>query len=357
MASHALEPGQRTSNAALSAESPATATVIVPVRPVAILLSITLFAIAGTVTRVGLIALHTYTDAPLPAGLYPQAVGCLLLGVFNGWKTRLLLCSSTLFVGLGVGLCGSITTFSSWMLWSYQAFFDWPRATRGAFYDVLAGIGILCAHLLVASAAYQLGTVWSRMFDSDHAWTAPTDASGKRVVVMLRTERGITGYTSYSAIDIALMVAGALALVGFILCAVFASNGRDYTVSGAFGPPGALLRYYLSPLNGKRRSFPIGTFTANMLGTLTLAALFSVGHVGLDPSRTACMFLAALSDGFCGCLTTVSTFIAELHTLRPSHAHLYAAISAATGLAIMISGPGTLYWAVGPLQSTCVPPA
>jgi CrcB protein len=41
-------------------------------------------------------------------------------------------------------------------------------------------------------------------------------------------------------------------------------------------------------------------------------------------------------DGFCGALTTVSTFVAELNGLRRMHAWMYGAASVVGGLAVML---------------------
>jgi len=77
-----------------------------------------------------------------------------------------------------------------------------------------------------------------------------------------------------------------------------------------FAFPGALSRYALSTLlNTRNPRFPFGTFTANMFGTALLAAF----HV-LTPFSPDIM--QGLSDGYCGCLTTISTFAAELVALE-----------------------------------------
>ena len=82
-----------------------------------------------------------------------------------------------------------------------------------------------------------------------------------------------------------------------------------------FAPVGCLLRFYASlKLNGLVPSFPLGTFTVNMLGTAIEGMCFDIQHVGvgvmgrMGGGIVGCQVLNGVMDGFCGCLTTVSTW-------------------------------------------------
>jgi CrcB protein len=76
-------------------------------------------------------------------------------------------------------------------------------------------------------------------------------------------------------------------------------------VGGAFG---AVLRYVLDAKVKERfgKAFPWGTLTVNLLGAGLLGALHGAG-VGIGPD-------ALIGTGFCGALTTFSTF--ELETVH-----------------------------------------
>jgi fluoride ion exporter CrcB/FEX len=53
-------------------------------------------------------------------------------------------------------------------------------------------------------------------------------------------------------------------------------------------------------------------------------------------------------DGFCGCLTTVSTWVAELVGMkrkREAYAYALASVSVALGLCVVIMG--SVRWSVG----------
>lgn len=136
------------------------------------------------------------------------------------------------------------------------------------------------------------------------------------------------------------------------------------TVSGAvfaivFAPMGTIVRYWLSvQLNRCIKSFPIGTFSANMLGTALLAMAYDLQHTNLQGnivggSLIGCQVLAGITEGFCGCLTTVSTWVAELKSLRKRHAYLYGVTSIAIGFSLMIVIVGALQWTSGLRVPVC----
>ena len=119
---------------------------------------------------------------------------------------------------------------------------------------------------------------------------------------------------------------------------------HEATAALLFSFPGTLSRYLLSIfLNPRLKLFPLGTFTANMVGTAllgTFQVLRSIQHPG-PLSVNACDVLQGLADGYCGCLTTVSTFAAEVDALPPRQAWLYALLSWLVGqiLLAIILGP------------------
>jgi len=82
----------------------------------------------------------------------------------------------------------------------------------------------------------------------------------------------------------------------------------------AYAPLGALLRWYLSLYNASAQkacfALPVFTLVANTLGCACNA--FSALMAPQEPSPIGHIAIAAISTGFAGCLSTVSTLISEL---------------------------------------------
>lgn len=118
-----------------------------------------------------------------------------------------------------------------------------------------------------------------------------------------------------------------------------------------FSPPATWFRFYLSKLNPKHPKFPIGTFLANQIGTAILATSIALQYSG-GRSLLSCQALQGIDDGFCGCLTTVSTFILEIRKLERKHSYMYVGISWLMGQALMLVILGSVDFSRGGLDAT-----
>eukprot|EP00884_Botryococcus_braunii_P010563 jgi/Botrbrau1/19508/Bobra.0035s0009.2 len=126
------------------------------------------------------------------------------------------------------------------------------------------------------------------------------------------------------------------------------ATARWWWVAVLFGPLGCTGRWLLAPLNYRLPLpwdwYPVGTFAANVLACTVNyclgAALVKQGGGGMP------LFVPAVQKGFCGALSTVSTFMAEIRGqsrfipqfFRP---YIYAAVTIAVSvvLGIVIYGP------------------
>lgn len=120
-----------------------------------------------------------------------------------------------------------------------------------------------------------------------------------------------------------------------------------------FSPLGCLGRFYASLyLNGKIASFPLGTFAVNIFGTAIIGMSYDLQHVPLG-GVVGCQVLQGIEDGFCGCLTTVSTWVSELSSLRRRNAYRYGAVSVIVALCFLIVIMGSMQWTRGFSELQC----
>jgi len=117
-------------------------------------------------------------------------------------------------------------------------------------------------------------------------------------------------------------------------------------------PPGTILRFALSKLNPRRSfvdRFPIGTFLANMVATLVIAGTYAAQRTGSSLGNTLrCDALYAVQQGFCGCLSTVSTFVVETRSIpRKRWKWFYVGVSVVLGQVFVLAIVGGVGWTEG----------
>jgi CrcB protein len=112
---------------------------------------------------------------------------------------------------------------------------------------------------------------------------------------------------------------------------------------------GALLRYWLgSELNGAFPAIPPGTLAANLIGAYVIGLAVGVfaSWAALAPE-----WRLFLITGFCGGLTTFSTFSAEIVTLlqqgRPLLAGTAIGVHVVGSVLMTFAGIGTVAWLRG----------
>ncbi|KAI9310487.1 CrcB-like protein-domain-containing protein, partial [Dichotomocladium elegans] len=290
------------------------------------------FAIAGTLIRIGLGRLETFDGAPVFSLVYAQWIGCFVMGMAAEKKQWLLDISPVLQIGIATGLCGSITTFSSWQLDIFEAFANYDQAPHTTGKNVLGAISVFLVTLAMALNGLVFGRHVARMLYRKIV------SRGYSIKYMGRT-------------DWIVLLFGLVAWAGVAVAAGLAPSQRELALACVFGPAGALLRWHWASWNVLSPRFPWGTWVANMVGTLVLAILSLLGS-GVAMPWIACQVLQGLADGFCGCLTTISTFMASLTNLRLRHAYFYGVISVVLGQCLMFLVFGTFIW-TRDLNSTC----
>ena len=352
---------------------------------------LTLFSLLGTLARLGLAALTTYPLSPVPSPmLWPNAAGSFIIG-FLAADTRLFSPhprrrhhsppapepappepipvthrdkkTVPLYVGLATGFCGSFTSFSTFQRDVFLALTDAappiPGAARSPGQSFLALLASLILTPAVCMATLQVGAHLAGAM-KPRTPTVPADKMRR--------------YGDKAAVPVA-----ALCWLGVVFMAIWppdrpggpeaaedsmwaAENWRGQVLFAlVLAPPGCLLRWYASlHLNGRLEPFPLGTFAVNIGGTLLEAMLWDLQHSPLPAAgalvgggRTGCQVLQGAMDGFCGCLTTVSTWVAELKGLGRRKGYVYGAASLAAGLVATVVVMGSLKWTLGFAETAC----
>ena len=112
------------------------------------------------------------------------------------------------------------------------------------------------------------------------------------------------------------------------------------------GALGAIVRYYFYKFLPKPYGFPLATFTVNMVASFILGFL-----IGLFEIREGLpgYYKLALATGFCGALSTFSTFVADDYILITKEldwgiAALYTGLSVVLGILLVGAGEKFAYY-------------
>ncbi|RUP31129.1 P-loop containing nucleoside triphosphate hydrolase protein [Jimgerdemannia flammicorona] len=332
------------------------------------------FSIIGVLVRLGVVQLETFAGSPVFPLVYAQY--------------------HPLYIGLTTGLCGSITTFSSWELGMFQALSNFSGENYALWYNVR---NKLLSYQILAGLTHNLVTISlsiTGLSFGDHLafvlW--PENNAISHPVVLKLIPRGYFDIR-LDWKDVVIIVAGALVWGIPIVIAATLETQRRVLLAAVFAPvgedhnsQGTLLRWHLSRYNTLYPTFPLGTFLANQLGTVVLAVLVLI-KTGVTSDYVSCEVIQGLADGFCGecftawldrnrkymenllshslfssghivplyfagCLTTISTFTVEITTLRRRNAYKYAAASIVIGQLPMYLILGTWVWTRG-IDQTC----
>ncbi|OAA60510.1 Camphor resistance CrcB protein [Niveomyces insectorum RCEF 264] len=331
-----------------------------------------LFALFGTLARLGLSALTTYAGAPVVfASLWPNFAGSLVMGflaedrmlfrfewgtpstglrraVPTGRRRRPMATKKTipLYIGLATGFCGSFTSFSAFVRDVFLALSNDLAATNPARNGGYSFMAVVCVILVTVSLSL------SGLYVGAHLAIALEPVTPSLSYPLTR-----------NILDrLCVLLAWGCWLGAVLLSALPPDRGGASpetwrgraTFALVFAPLGCLARFYASLyMNGLVVSFPVGTFFVNIFGTAVLGMSWDLAHVPLG-GVVGCQVLQGVEDGFCGCLTTVSTWVVELSNLRRRHAYVYGTASVLAGLAVMVAVMGGLRWTDGFAPLQCV---
>jgi len=115
-----------------------------------------------------------------------------------------------------------------------------------------------------------------------------------------------------------------------VLLAVLLPIGQYtyFVYSVIFAPFGSLTRYLLSVIFNFNSNFPLGTLLANVIGSYIYFGMVAINGYVHTLSQIEKQVITSVIQGYCGCLTTVSTFILEVDTIKKrKYIYLYFIIT------------------------------
>ncbi|RXI00180.1 hypothetical protein DVH24_037728 [Malus domestica] len=265
--------------------------------------------------------------------------GCWLFldGVFGCCFQRdISYVSDYLVIGLTTGYLGSLTTFSGWNQKMLELSVEghWVFALLGfliglflAAYSIIFGVETAKGFRQILERSSVCGITSSR-----RRWRVD---SYKRHLVAL--------------VVLLLMLSSLWSIGGVLLREEFNSSSSEAQLwlGCIVGPFGVWIRWFLARLNGcglgktgLLKWVPFGTLIANVSAACVMAALSTVKKA--VNTKTCDIVATGIQFGFLGCLSTVSTFIAEFNAMRESkypwraYAYATATICTSFGLGILI---------------------
>lgn len=339
------------------------------------------FSILGTLARKGIAALTTYPGTPVSFNtIWANFTGCLIMGFLvedrklflhewgsptyheqilmqetgenctdsergpvdlNGAKKAFMSTKKSipLYVGLTTGLCGSMTTFSEFILDAFLALsnqspppisVEMDSVSRNGGYSFMALVGVIVVTVCLSLSGLKLGA--------------------HLAVAMEKITPPFPFALTRRCIDPLVVFLGWGSWAGAILLCVLPPHefwrGR-VTFALVFAPLGVLMRFYLALyLNSKISAFPVGTFAANIFASVVVATVWDLSHAAVG-GVIGCQVLQGIDAGFCGCLSTVSTWVAELTSLERKHSYFYGSISVLTALGVVVIIAGSVTWTIG----------
>ncbi|CAN8286967.1 unnamed protein product [Cochlearia groenlandica] len=341
-----------------------------PLEYISCMIHLAVFGILGAITRYFLQKLFGPTGARVTSDgsilyldLPSNMVGSFLMGWFGVvFKSDIAGVSEYLAIGLSTGYLGSLTTFSGWnqkMLdlsadgqWVYAVFgfllgknrvFPPSKSTLPPpkmYEHTFAG-------LFLTSYSIILGVETAKGF----RWVLQRRASSEERNSCLKVNTFKSHIVSMSLMLLLLIALLTTSSVQLVKEFDKGTSEAQLWLGCLVAAPGVWLRWFLARLNGRGlgkdrqhlKWVPFGTFIANVAAASIMASLATLKKQ-VD-TRTCNTVATGVQFGLLGCLSTVSTLMAEFNAMResdyPWRAYAYASLTIAVSFAI-----GTIIYSV-----------
>ncbi|XP_024018117.1 fluoride export protein 2 [Morus notabilis] len=291
--------------------------------------------VAGVTSKLSIL----YPDLP------SNMVGSFLMGWFGVvFKPSISHASDFLAVGLTTGYLGSLTTFSGWNQEMIELSFEgqWVSSMLGFLIGLfLVAYSIIFGVETAKGFKLLLGKILTKFPISNKTWRV--DSCERHAVVMVLFLVMLCLVWSVSGI--------------YVREEFREENGEAHLwLACIVGPLGVWMRWFLARLNGHGLGkaallgwVPFGTLLANVSAACLMASL-STAKKAVN-TKTCDTIVIGIQLGFLGCLSTVSTFIAEFNAMReskhPWRAYAYAMITICISFALGILIYSVPVWTKG----------
>ncbi|SMN19441.1 similar to Saccharomyces cerevisiae YOR390W Putative protein of unknown function [Maudiozyma saulgeensis] len=329
--------------------------------------------ILGNYGREAVTALSTYHPSYISAGtvLWSNCGGCILMGLFQamnaetGWFTNY----PNLFTAVTTGFCGSFSSFSTMILEAFEySSSQTPSNIKNhtklpnRAYGIMEWLSVVIIEISVSMCGY----IFGRYLGTEIVIKAATIQEE----VFIEENKTIRKkpYPMVDKIMRLIYITTIVAAIPFIILVVVLAAYYDnysrgkWTLPPLFGIFGAYCRLYISKwMNPINKDFPYGTFVCNVFATLILSILTIVVrgklHEGnplpIVHTKNACNVITALMSGFCGSLSTFSTFANEAYKLPLPRTIIYYSASIVLAYALVVITLGSYAWTRGLTLSYC----
>lgn len=349
-------------------------------------LSFVTASILGNYARVGLSTLSNYQPSYVSGGsiLWSNLSSCMFMGTLQVLKQAKWFEDERvkpLFVVLTTGFCGAFSSYSTMMLeiFLHSTSLETSNIAHGTklpnrAYGIMEFLSVLLTQLLVSMGAYLFGrgaassiivpfsSQVTNMQKGDEVESIEDEAKLKSEDWKLVPKPWVIKTLLLIHWTFSLLAIPLVALIIVLTC-VYGNYSRGiWTLPQIFGIFGSYLRFELANwFNSQNNAFPLGTFIANEFAVI-LIAVFQVIYRGrrgygeslpIASTPNQCHISTALISGFCGSLSTISTFINEGYKLEFVEMLVYYGTTISVSYCFIVIILGSYAWTRGLTEPLC----